>query len=412
MNSAVIEQPISLTAAGSSALRVEVVSDYRTLLGMQATWDELVLESAGAYPFRSHAWFRAWWECFGADNGLHVVTVYAGTNLIGIAPLMSSSKSVYGVTLRRLSFLENDHTPRCDFILRRDMEQQASGAIWDFLRSEPQWDLLELNHLPTGCVTLEYLTAVARADGYLAGTRDQDQSPYVPLVGDWENYFKQLHYNHRRNVRKKMNRLKRCGRVELEVISDTEILTQALDDGFRIEAAAWKEQNHTAMRSDPAVRRFYESYAQHAGRAGTLRLTFLKIDGKRIAFKYALHDYNRLYVLKAGYEVEYARHSPSHILCNLMMQDSFARGLVEYDFLGNNEAWKLEWNPQIRPHYGLLVFRRTWRTRALYALKCQVMPILQRQPLYLRLRDAVLGRRRGRRAFMSTESRADEDESA
>jgi CelD/BcsL family acetyltransferase involved in cellulose biosynthesis len=409
MSSVAFTDSISLEAAGAVDVgcRLEVVSDYQTLLALQPAWDELISQSGIANPFLTHAWVRTWWDCFGSGKTLYVLTVRTGAKLIAIAPLMLSSARIYGAKLRRLSFLENDHTPRFGIILNPGFEQQACSAIWNHLHADGQWDLLELNHLPAGCATLERLSALARGERYLIGVRQLECSPYIPLTGDWESYFKGLSYNHRRNLKKRSSRLNRRGRVEVEVITGTDALAAALDDGFRIEAAAWKEQNGTAMRSDQAVRRFYERYAERAAALGTLRLMFLKFDGRRIAFSYSLYENNTLYVLKSGYDPAYAAYSPSNVLCHHVLRDCFARGIAEFDFLGNNEDWKLEWAREARSHHCLLVFRRVWETQLIHAVKCRFLPLLQRQSAYLYLRDAVLRRRRGRRAFQAAATERD-----
>ncbi|HKQ30891.1 MAG TPA: GNAT family N-acetyltransferase [Burkholderiales bacterium] len=412
MNSVVITPSLPLASNESidAGFRVEVVSDYETLLGMRTAWDELLAESTDPSPFLGHAWFRVWWRCFGAGKRLHVLAVRSGAKLIGIAPLMLGDTRIYGVSVRRLSFLENDHTPRCGFILSRAAERQAYSAIWNALHADRRWDVLELNHVPAGCATLEHLSAQARDDRYLTGVRQLERSPYVPLQGDWESYFKRLSYNHRRNIRKHLNRLKRRGDVELEIVACSDSLAAVLEDGLRIEAAAWKEDNGTAMRSDAAVRRFYEAYAQSAAAAGTLRLLFLKVDGVRIAFSYGIHACDRLYVLKAGYDPAYSRYSPYHLLCYLVLQDCFARGLAEYDFLGHNEPWKLDWEPQTRSHQGSFVFRRRWYTFLLHSVKCRLVPLLQRQAPYLRLRDVLSRRRRHRRMVKTAAVESNGDE--
>jgi CelD/BcsL family acetyltransferase involved in cellulose biosynthesis len=413
MSTVIVAESMPLESAGSvdAGCCVEVVSNFEGLLALQATWDEVLAQSAAPHPFLDHSWIRTWWECFGAGHTLYVLVVRAGTTVIGIAPLMLSETRLYGIAVRRLSFLENDHSPRCGFILARASAGQACRAIWDHLQREKSWDMLELNHLPADGDTLARLSTNARDSGYLCGTRELERSPYVPLSGDWETYLKGLGRSHRRNMRKRLNRLQREGRLELEVVSGSDGLSSAIEDGMRIEAAAWKEENGTAMCSDPAVRRFYNAYAESAGVAGTLRLLFLKFNGARIAFSYALCERDRLYVLKAGYDPAFARYSPYQVLCYLVLQESFARGVTEYDFLGHCERWKLEWKADVRPHVGLFVFRPAWHTTLLHALKCRVMPMLQRQPWYLYLRDTVLSGRRARRSN-DAESTRDENESA
>jgi CelD/BcsL family acetyltransferase involved in cellulose biosynthesis len=373
--------------------RVEVISDYDSLLGLRPVWDKLVEEAGVTHPFLSHEWVRTWWECFGAGKELQILVVKTGAEAVAIVPLMLSRARIYGFRVRRLEFLHNDHTPRFDFILARRPEE-ACRAIWNYLLAQGErWDLLELHQLPAGSPTLEYLPQLALDGGYLVGFRHAEKSPYLRFRGEWGSYAKRLSYNHRANVRKGLNRLTRRGDVQLEVISGGERLAGALNDGLRIEAAAWKESAGTAMRSRPDVERFYKMFAERAATA--LRLIFLTVDRTRIAFVYALCYRNKLYLLKAGYDPEYARYSPYNLLCYLVLREGFEHGLDEYEFLGSDEAWKLDWTQETKPHHGLFVFPQGLRARFLYYTKFRLVPILQRQRLYLRLRDAIFGRNRG-----------------
>ena len=104
-------------------------------------------------------------------------------------------------------------------------------------------------------------------------------------------------------------------------------------------------------------------------RGGWLRLNFLTIDGCRIAFHYSVRSANKLYLLKPGYDPRYARYSPSNLLCYHVLQDGFRHGLVEYDFLGASDPWKLDWTKETRPHHWLYVFSDALRGRLLYQAK-------------------------------------------
>lgn len=375
--------------------RVEVISDYDTLVRLQPSWDALVAKIDDDHPFLSHAWVCSWWECFGAGHELHILVVKSDSEIVAIAPLMVSQIRIYGLKVRRLGFLLNDHTPRFDFLLSRDCPLAACRALWTALRDQTgQWDLLELRQLVAGAPSSECLSQMARADGYRVGIRHLGDSPYLLLKGKWERYYEQLSRNHRTKIRKGLNRLARQGPVLMEVVSAAEQLTGALDDGLRIEAAAWKEVSGTAIRCQQDIQRFYRVFGERAAHLGTLRLFFLTLSGVRIAFAYALCYRNKLYVLKVGYDPAYARYSPSNLLCYHNFRDSFGRGLYEYEFLGHNDTWKLDWTKTMRAHHELLVFVRGFRTGVLYWAKCRVIPVLQRQPLYIRTRDFLLNRKR------------------
>ncbi|MBI4609204.1 MAG: GNAT family N-acetyltransferase [Candidatus Rokubacteria bacterium] len=377
------------------AWRVETISDFNSFLDAEAAWNDVV-EAAGIdHPFLSHEWVRTWWESFGAGKELHILVVKAGGEPVAIAPLMRSVGWMYGVRVRRLQFISNDHTPRCDFIIAR-RAGDAYRAIWRALsREQGLWDVLELNQLQAGSRSLDELSRLAARDGFRIGLWRSAESPYVPLVGTWESYLKGLRSHHRANLRNRLKRLSRLGQVELEVVAPDERLGSALEAGLRLEAAAWKGEAGTAIRCHPAVHAFYTRLAERAARRGWLRLSFMAIGDRRIAFSYSLCYRNRLYLLKIGYDPEYAQYSPFNLLCDGVLRKAFAEGLAECDFMGTKDKWKLEWTRETRPHYWLFLFPNAMGPRLIHWAKFQLVPRLQRHRLYLSLRDTVL-RARGR----------------
>lgn len=375
--------------------RVEIVSDLEALRAIRRSWNRLVEEAGIDHPFLGHEWICSWWECFGSGKELYILLVKTGARLQAIAPLMFSRESMHGVRVRRLGALYNPHTPRLDFIVAPGAADGAYHSIWrHVLDVSGRWDVLEIPQMLAGSPTLASLSKMAADDGFRFGVWHGEDSPYVPFRGTWESYVKQLSHNHRTKLRKGLNRLSRLGEVRMEVVSAEQGMAAALDDGLRIEAAAWKAKTGTAVCSQPDVESFYKVYAEHAAANGSLRLLFLTVAGTRIAFAYALYYRDRLFVLKAGYDPAYARYSPYNLLCHFVFKDGFERALHEYEFLGNNEPWKLDWTREVKPHYWLQVFGPRPRARLLHHAKFHWIPILRRQRLYLWLRDALFVRRR------------------
>jgi len=71
-----------------------------------------------------------------------------------------------------------------------------------------------------------------------------------------------------------------------------------------------------------------------------LRLSFLRVAGKRIAFNYLLRSQNKLYGVKIGYDPQYHTYSPGNLLLDLILKDACAENIEEYDFLGVDDDWK------------------------------------------------------------------------
>src|SRR5262249_52955986 len=153
-------------------------------------------------------------------------------------------------------------------------------------------------------------------------------------------FFRGLRSGCRFNLTKRYARLCRIGPVDVEVVTDRAAVEDAMRDGLRIEAAAWKGEKGTAIISDAAATDFYIRLAQRQADLGQLRLTFLRLSGKRIAFNYLLQSRQKLYAVKIGYDPEYHTYSPGNMLLNLILKDACDRGIEEYDLLGGDDEWK------------------------------------------------------------------------
>lgn len=382
---------------GTADLRVETISDFPAFLALEPVWNGLVDQAGLSYPFLTHEWVRTWWESFGAGHHLHILLVRDATGPIAIAPLMLSREHRYGLAVRRLGIIANVHSPRSEFILAA-RPADACRAIWRHLAGQArQWDVLELCQLPPGSSLLEDLPSLAAADGFLLGRWHAGESPYVPLDSwpSWDAYLDGLDRKHRYNLRNRMKRLAKLGEVRLEVVDSERGLAEAVEEGFRIEAAAWKGRAGTAMGSRPELRQFYGTVAQRLAARGWLRFHFLTLDGRRIAFGYSVCRDNRLYLIKPGYLPDYAQYSPCNLMCALVLQEAFAQGITEYDFLGVADAWKLEWTSRARPHTWLYVFPPRWRLRLLHLLKFRLIRGLQERRWYVAARDAVITKAMG-----------------
>jgi len=361
--------------------RVETVTTREAFVDLEQEWNDAVDRAGITHPFLRHEWIRTWWDCFEAGRCLHIIVVRAGGRIIAIAPLMWESARMYGVPIRRLRLLHNDHTPRCDFIVA-ERPDDAYRAIWSALASrQDTWDILQFGQLPRHSTTLKRLTALAESDGHTTGTWQSGDSPYVRLTGTWDEYFASLTAKFRQNVRNRLSRARRIGEPGLEIVTGGRELERDCDDVVRLEASGWKASTGTAISCDPAIRRFYAQLAALAAERGWLRLLFLNVNGDRIATSYSLAYRDRLFLCKTGYDPRFETVSPFKVLTYLALRQSFDDRFVEVDFLGDPEAWKLEWTSATRAHDWLFVFSRAGRGRLLGPVKFQLVPALKRSGL-------------------------------
>jgi CelD/BcsL family acetyltransferase involved in cellulose biosynthesis len=376
------QQPICAPSPAASLispdLKVELISDPEEFLRLRDAWDGLLSKCAIPHPFMSHLWIRTWWESFGTSEQLRIFVVKAGAKWVAVAPMMVRRGRMYGIPIRRLEALYNPHTTRYEFPIRA-RHDDVHRALWNaFSESDGGWDAVVLQQFPEKSASLDIFQRFARRDGWSTGRWTGPASPYIALGCTYDDVLNRLTNKERYNLRRRYNNLAAHGEIELEIIADRTQVFDALQDGLRIEAAAWKGSAGTAMISSPQVRHFYSKLAERAADRGWLRLAFLRVGGKRIAFLYMLDTRGVSYAMKVGYDPEYHRHSPGHLLLTLVLKDACERGCREFDFQGAKEKWKLVWTRESRTHPWLFLFRDRLRPRLLHHAKFAVLPALRR----------------------------------
>jgi CelD/BcsL family acetyltransferase involved in cellulose biosynthesis len=369
--------------------RIEVVRDLNRFNALASEWQRLVDRCAGDRLFLSHTWFRTWWESFGEDAELYVVTVRNGSELLAAAPMMRTCRSMYGVKLNTIEAIQNPHSPRYDFILANDQDPKLYRALWKAM-AEPGIDSIVLTQVPESSNTIRNIEKLAKGDGWLTGQWSPPPSPFIPLNGDYGAFLKTLKGGTRYNLRRRLERLNTLGPVDMEIVTDRDAVYGAMQDGLQIEAAAWKGKQGTAIVSDSATVNFYKRLAESEADLGRLRLSFLRVAGKRIAFNYLLQSQNKFYGVKIGYDPQYHTYSPGNLLLDLILKAACAENIEEYDFLGVDDDWKLEWTKEKREHRWLFVFRNLLPARFVYCIKFSIAPAIK--PRLKTLCTYLLGR--------------------
>jgi CelD/BcsL family acetyltransferase involved in cellulose biosynthesis len=365
-----------------TALHVDVIRDEAAFLAMGPEWDALVERAGIDHPFLRHDWVRTWWECFGSGKDLYVVAVRRGERLVGLAPLMRTRSRMYGMPVRRLELMANDHTPRFDLVVADAAEEVYVEILDHLLKQAPSWDVVMLPELSEASQTVGVLERLAKAKELRSSVWAAGSSPKISLAGGFDAFMATLSASRRATLRKRVRRLKQLGSVAIEVVADVAGLPEALQDGMRIEAAAWKGAAGTAIASDERVTRFYFQLAERATQGKALHLVFLRVDGKRIAFAYCLRQGSTLFLLKTGYDPAYAEHSPFNVLMLLTIEAAVQDGIATFDLLGSDDPWKIAWTPLRTQRLWLFLYRNTLSALLIYCIKAVALPRLKRSRLW------------------------------
>jgi CelD/BcsL family acetyltransferase involved in cellulose biosynthesis len=319
-------------------MEIQVVDAFARLA---PEWNELAARCA-APPFLRSGWFEAWWRAFGRGR----LALFAGHRDGRIVAV-----GAFARRRGRLSALANVHSP---FFALLGEDDDAKRELASAVYRHPARQVA----LPFVART-SVLEGPARASGRLLLCTPLQRSPYVRLSDDFAAFEDALAKKFVTDVRRRRRALGREGKTALDVVDERERVDELLEEAFRLESSGWKDARGTAITSRDDTRTFYTDVARWAADTGFLRLAFLRLDGRAIAFEYALEDGHSWWFLKGGVDPALKRFAPGKLLAHALIERACARGLQTFEFLGDDEPWKRDWRPEYRELFLQLVARRS-----------------------------------------------------
>ena len=325
-------------------------------------WEELA-DRTGACPFARPGWFAAWWRAFGAGR-LAILTLRRADRLAGLLPLHRPAwrapafkteplpLSARPGTLRATA---NWHLPRYEPLAEDEavLAELARALLAD------RGPLVSLAMLDPAQPALAECRRAAQAAGYRVLPQRLPPSPYVDIDGDWTRYQRGLGGKLVADLRRRRRRLGESGSISVEVADGSERLDQLLAEGLALEPSGWKAARGSAIASRSETSRFYREVAGWAAERGWLRLAFLRLDRRPLAFQFGIEDNGMYSFLKGGYDPAYQRFAPGRLLAHAMIERAFSAGLQRFDFCGGDEPWKLDWTNTCRERIVLHAFAPT-----------------------------------------------------
>ena len=251
--------------------------------------------------------------------------------LVAVVPLFRRLGSLHSTT--------NYHTPMFG-LLAEDADAAralASTVVDSGVRR------VTVGFLHSRSPDLAELAAAGQAARRRVLVRTLGRGPYLEIEGTWEAYERGLSRNLRGDVRRCWRRLAEAGSVSVGIADGSTGLDELVSEGFRVEAAGWKTARGTAILSRPETEQFYREVARWAAERGWLRLVFLRLDGRPIAFQYAFEDGGTYYPLKGGYDPRYRKFSPGKLIIHSTLARAFSTGLARYELLGDEAQYKRVW---------------------------------------------------------------------
>ncbi|MFY3744145.1 GNAT family N-acetyltransferase [Anaeromyxobacter sp. Red801] len=326
--------------ASHPSVAVRCSTDAARLDALRPEWSALLEQAGLPTPFLSWEWLAAWRRHFGARRPLRILEARDAAGALAGLLVLSGRP---GLGARRWQLLGNGVTGADGLdVLARPAEASAvRAAIAAAALDLDGWDALELEDLPCGSPTVAALRAAAAARGVRARVERRFACPGFAVAGTWDAHLRGI--RRRETFGRRVRWLARQPGYRIEVATRPEEAPGAMADFLRLHRLRWAGEGGSYGIPPGAPEAFHLEVAPLLAARGWLRLYRLFVDGEAIAAVYGLEAGRRFLYYQSGYDPRWASRSPGMVLVGRTVEDAYARGLADYDFLRGEEPYKLDW---------------------------------------------------------------------
>jgi CelD/BcsL family acetyltransferase involved in cellulose biosynthesis len=324
--------------------RLEIVArhDASRLGQLREEWTALFDAAQDPSPFLSWEWLHTFHRFFAARRPLWILEARDASGALAGLLTLVGRPALMGV--RRWTLLGNGVTGAddLDVLARPEHAAAARTAITRALAAGVAgWDVVDLEDMPCGSPTVAALRGAMTARGVRTQVERGFVCPGFAVRGTFDEHLAKI--RRRETYGRRVRWLRRQPGFRIDVATKEEETGPAMEDFLRLHRLRWSAEGGSDGIPPGAVEDFHREVAPLLARRGWLRLYRLFVGQDAIAAVYGIEIGKRFYYYQSGYDPAWSARSPGVVLVGRTIEDAYARGLEDYDFLRGTEAYKLDW---------------------------------------------------------------------
>lgn len=366
--------------------------DTRDFDRFAPAWGDLTRRAA-RMPFESPAWLLPWLRAYGSAGRPLLLTWWLGSDLVAVAPLVSTRVSRLGIGVRELRFWGATQTP-----LRGWVDIVADGAVADEVATDfvdwlaarqRGWDLFHYLHLSPRSPTLAALARTDQAWRNVSLSAVLHSLEYdLPLAADTEGTGHPLGPKARHEIRREIALYGRRLAGRVDEVTDPEGIVGLVAPIGSLLAERWGDREAYFGR-DPRFGGFIVDALRDSAAAGQAWAHVAR-DPRRIAaclVMLGLGSSAAAILIGQTTDPDYRPLSLGKCLFSRAIERARARGCRTFSFLTENGYKTSFWHAEGRPtESGFVARGGRGAAIATYVTVRRVVPQA--------VRAAVIGRRR------------------
>jgi hypothetical protein len=189
----------------------------------------------------------------------------------------------------------------------------------------------------------------------------------------FEEYYSTIPNRKRKNIRRRLKRLKETGDLKLTIIDDRNEYYGYLGVMDNINKKRWGNDHNMLLDEDyekcriEAIGKLYD--------AGKAVLVLLKLNGKVIAYRLGILHKNTFYAWKFSFDPQYKKYAPGTLMMRLLIEKLIDRNVTKLNYGCGEYDYKLDWSNKTFDNYNYTIQAASTtilaKANMLYQLKCR-----------------------------------------
>ncbi len=331
-----------MNAAQHSPVRVVESDDPARLGALRGPWRDLFQATGSSNPFLSWEWQYTWWRTFAQRRGIWILEARdRGERVVGLLALCA--RGSLGPP-RRWTLLTNGITGAdgVDVLVQPGFGPAVRAALAQAIAAGlARWDALDLEDLPCGSSTVAALRGALVPRGVRLALEPRFVCPGFVLGGTFAAHL--AGFRRRETLLRRRRWLERQPGYRIEVAETPGDAPEAMEDFLRLHHLRWDPEGGSDGIPRGLTEDFHREVAPLLAERGWLRLYRLFVGGKSVAAVYGIELGGRFHYYQSGLDPAWGARSPGLVLIAKTIEDAYARGITDYDFLRGKEPHKLDW---------------------------------------------------------------------
>lgn len=333
----------------------------------EAAWLRLWAATRAA-PDLSPIWARSLLHGHRIDTS-EVQVAFRTTNcgeLSMVWPLHFATHQQLGMTWKKVGALSNLFCLHGGLLTSLDTGVAVRQTLQALRGLQGAWSWLDVDLLEIGTpLHTAWLRAAQQTDCRVERIA-KGRSPYIVSPGTLDDFLATKSRNFRSNMRARRRDATKSPDVDIRYYTQVHEMPGYFEQALQIERKCWKRRTGSSLDKREWEARLYEDLLDRYAELGRVVAAVLFIDGVPTAHSMDLLQGDRVYGLKTSFDPAYTVRRPGVMLLVARLERYFGQGVREFDFIGQDEDYKLQWSRQCRVHESLRLYAPTLAARALF----------------------------------------------